>query len=92
MPANGEYDVNTPVQYEYGGMVKEDGEGYLHANEGVLTPEQTSTLRNEILGNKPNSLLSLLMTWKDSVTGLADTSSISNYNDGVTIEKAEVIM
>ena len=93
MKEGGDYDVGQAVQYEYGGIVQHDGMGYLHAKEGVLTASQTHILRDEILSNKPNSLLSLLSAWRDSVISLADTSNINtNYDNGVIIEKAEVIM
>jgi len=91
------YWTANAEKYEEGGLNDYTGPAILHGTknkpEAVLNASQTAILRDEILSNKPNSLLSLLTSWRDSVTGLADTSSISNnYTDGVTIEKAEVVM
>lgn len=84
---------NLPT-YEIGGMVPKDEVALLHAKESVLTPEQTSILRNDILSNKPTSLLSLLTDFRDaynSIPNASDYNSITN-NDGVTIEQAIVEM
>ena len=83
--------------YSEGGLDDYTGPVILHGTktdpEAVLNASQTHILRDEILSNKPNSLLSLLSAWRDSVIGLADTSNINtNYDNGITIEKAEVIM
>jgi hypothetical protein len=75
-------------------MVDTTGLALVHAKEGVLTAEQTSILRNEILSNKPTSLLSLLTDFRDaynSIPNASDYNSITN-NDGVTIEQAIVEM
>ena len=80
--------------YDIGGMVDSTGPALLHAKESVLTPEQTSILRNDILSNKPTSLLSLLTDFRDaynSIPNASDYNSITN-NDGVTIEQAIVEM
>ena len=94
---NYSYVVHDAQAYEQGGLNKYTGVSILHGTEtdpeAVLNASQTHILRDEILSNKPNSLLSLLSAWRDSVIGLADTSNINtNYDNGITIEKAEVIM
>ena len=94
---NYSYVVHDAQAYEQGGLNKYTGISILHGTktdpEAVLNASQTHILRDEILSNKPNSLLSLLSAWRDSVIGLADTSNINtNYDNGITIEKAEVIM
>ena len=53
-----------------GAMIDKDQVALVHAKEGVLTPEQTSILRNKILSNKPTSLLSLLTTFTDAYNHL----------------------
>ena len=86
--------MKTIRAYDIGGMVDSTGPALLHAKESVLTPEQTSILRNDILSNKPTSLLSLLTDFRDaynSIPNASDYNSITN-NDGVTIEQAIVEM
>lgn len=79
--------------YKTGGMVNAEGPAYLHARESVLTAEQTDTLRNDILGNSPNSLMNLLLDFKNAYNGISGaTSSITNNSSGVTIEQAIVEM
>ena len=79
--------------YSRGGMVDEDQYAFVHAKEGVLTASQTSILRNEILGNSPDSALNILRdiraAWIDSSNGL---SSINNDSSSIVIEHAEVNM
>jgi len=66
----------------------------VHAKESVLTPEQTSILRNEILGSNRNSLMNLLLDFRNAYEGLGESTynSISNSSNGVVIEHAEVNM
>ena len=82
--------------YDKGGMVEKTGPAFLHAKEGVLTPEQTSILRNEILGNKNTSLMNLLLQFREITAGNAsqnDYASIDRgYGSPITIEKAVVEM
>jgi hypothetical protein len=76
-------------------MVDETGEAVLHAKEGVLTAAQTSVLRNDILGNKPNSLLNLLMDFRDAYERIPSASaydSIGTSTSGIIIENATVEM
>jgi len=74
-------------------MVKEDGPAILHAKEGVLNPEQTSILRNEILGSHKNSLMNLLLDFRDAYEGIGESTYKSiNTDNGVIIEHAEVNM
>ena len=97
-------DVRKPqpgrdgVQYEYarGGMVENTGTALLHAKEGVLTPEQTATLRNEILGNKNTSLMNLLLQFREIAAGNASQADYATIDRGsgspIVIEKAVVEM
>ena len=83
------------VWYDRGGMVDETGEAVLHAKEGVLTAAQTSVLRNDILGNKPNSILNLLMDFRDAYKRISSASaydSIGTSTSGIVIENATVEM
>ena len=88
--------TNMPIipTYAYGGIVPNDQFALVHAKEGILTAEQTSILRNEILSNKSTSLLSLLTDFRDAYTsahGVSSYSSIGTSN-GVIIENATVEM
>ena len=88
--------TNMPIipTYTYGGIVPNDQFALVHAKEGILTAEQTSILRNEILSNKSTSLLSLLTDFRDAYTsahGVSSYSSIGTSN-GVIIENATVEM
>ena len=62
--------------------------------EAVLNPEQTAILRNEILSNKPTSLLSLLTDFRDAYNSIPGASSYSSIgaSSGVIIEQATVEM
>ena len=61
--------------------------------EAVLNPEQTSILRNEILGNKPNSALSMLSDLRELWNAAERTANIPHTNDAsVIIENATVEM
>ena len=79
--------------YDYGGMVEEDGLAYVHADEGVLTPEQTRAIREKLLGSQSNSFLSrmeaLQYLWdKIGETSLAEKQSTTS----TVIERAEMVM
>lgn len=60
--------------------------------EAVLNPEQTKILRENILGNTPNSLVNLLKDYNTAYRGLSSNTydSISNNTYGGVIEHAEV--
>lgn len=93
--ANGWLDryVGNVYKYDRGGMVEQDGPAFVHAKEGVLTAEQTSILRNEILGNKPNSALSMLSDLRELWNAAERTANIPHTNDAsVIIENATVEM
>lgn len=61
--------------------------------ETVLTAQQTKILRDNILSNRPDSLISLLKSYNQAYHGLSaatyDSISTNNSNN-VTIERAEV--
>ena len=86
--------------YETGGLNTYTGLAMLHGTktkpEAVLNADQTKALREEILGNGRNSLLTSLTTFAHI---MKDTMDASNYNNmsnepmsysGVTIEHATV--
>ena len=81
-------------KFDEGGMIDEDQFAFVHAKESVLTPEQTSILRNDILSSKSTSLLSLLTDFRDAYTNISGESAYSTVNNsnGVTIEQAVVEM
>ena len=83
-----------PYQYDIGGMVESTGPALLHAKESVLTASQTATLRNDILSNKPTSLLSLLTDFRDAYNNISNaTNSVIGPSDGgIIIENATVEM
>ena len=79
--------INT---YDIGGMVDTTGLALLHAKEGVLTPEQTDVLRNEILGGQKDSLMNLLLDFRKAYTGIGNVALAAAPN--VVIENASVNM
>lgn len=60
--------------------------------ETVFTASQTKVLRDNILSNRPNSLISLLKSYNEGYKGLSQSTydSISNKSVTTTIERAEV--
>ena len=62
--------------------------------ETVLTAEQTQVLRNNILSNRPNSLISLLKSYNESYDGIGNTmNGISQVEDNsMVIEHIEMNM
>ena len=76
--------------YDIGGMVDTTGLALLHAKEGVLTPEQTDVLRNEILGGQKDSLMNLLLDFRKAYTGIGNVALAAAPN--VVIENASVNM
>ena len=87
-----------PEWYKQGGLNDYTGLAMLHGSkskpEAVLTAEQTSILRNEILSNKPTSLLSLLTDFNDAYNDVSNTSkyTTTTNNSGTNIEQAIVEM
>ena len=87
---------NAVSKYAGGGMNYQTGEAILHGTktkpEAVLNAEQTRVLRDNILSNKKNSLVSLLKTYNDSYDSI--NSNINdvqtNSDNSVTFEHAEV--
>ena len=76
-----------------GGMIDETQMALVHAKEAVLTPEQTSILRNDILGSNKNSLMNLLLDFRSAYSGLdGSTYSSINDNNSLIIEHASVEM
>lgn len=88
------HNVKVALKYAKGGMVEDDSIAFVHARESVLTPEQTSILRNAILGNKPTSLMNLLLSFRDAFSGTATQSDYNSIDRGaaMTIENATVNM
>ena len=62
--------------------------------ETVLTAEQTQVLRNNILSNRPNSLISLLKSYNESYNGISNAANgISQVEDNsMVIEHIEMNM
>ena len=63
--------------------------------ETVLTASQTKVLRDNILSNRPNSLINLLKSYNEAYQGLSSSTydQISNQNqESIVIEHAEVNM
>ena len=61
--------------------------------ETVLTASQTKILRDNILSNRPNSLINLLKSYNEAYHGLSAStydSITSNTDNGTVIEHAEV--
>ena len=62
--------------------------------EAIFTAEQTQILRENILSDRPSSLISLLKSYNEAYRGLSQSTydSISDNSNSVTIERAEVNM
>jgi len=61
--------------------------------EAVLNAEQTRILRDNILSNRPDSLISLLKSYNEAYHGLSSSaydSITSNIDNSTIIEHAEV--
>jgi len=65
----------------------------IHSNELVLTAEQTSFLREQMLGNRSNSLINLLSDLS-AAYGNISNSTVNNSDNinSIVIEHAEVNM
>jgi hypothetical protein len=83
-------------EYATGGVNDKTGLAMLHGTktkpEAVLNAEQTRILRNNILSNRPDSLISLLKSYNEAYQGLSISTydSISNNSTATIIEHAEV--
>ena len=87
--------VKTRTKFGTGGLVTSPTEALIGETgkpEAVLNPEQTKILRENILGNTPNSLVNLLKDYNAAYHGLSSNTydSISNNTYGGIIEHAEV--
>lgn len=90
--SRGQAKISGLSVYDRGGIVDNDQIALVHAKESVLTPQQTSILRNDILGNQPNSLMNLLLDFKNAYGNIPNSANITNTTNGVTIEQAIVEM
>ena len=83
-----------PSGYAEGGYDYDTGLAMLHGTktkpEAVFNATQTKILRENILSNKPNSLLSLLDTYNQAYKD--GIGNITNNDSGITIENATVNM
>jgi len=77
-----------------GGLIKEPTNALIGetGDEAVFNPTQTRILRENILSNRPNSLINLLKSYNEAYQGLSANAydSISNNSNTMQIEKAEV--
>ena len=91
--ANGTVVHNMVNKYAEGGLNRETGLAILHgtsnAPEAVLNPTQTKVLRDNILSNKPNSLISLLETYNASYK---NGISPAGAGENIVIENVSVNM
>ena len=89
------YQVRT-WSYSKGGVVPETGMALVHSKEGVLTASQMSVLKNDIMGNSKNSLMNLLLQFREITAGNASQADYATIDRGsgspVIIEKAVVEM
>ena len=87
--------LNSVKAYSQGGLANYTGLAMLHGSkdkpEAILNAEQTAILRNDILGNSSNSLLSLLQDFRKSIAGVSNTAALSAANS-IIIENANVNM
>ena len=82
------------AKFGTGGMVNEPTLAYVAETgkpEAVLNPTQTKILRENILSNSPNSLISLLKTYNDSY-GQGINTVTTNTTEGIIIQNATVEM
>ena len=81
------------AHFSQGGMVDYTGPAMVHGSkskpESVLNAEQTKILRDNILSNKPNSLINLLQAYNN---GYDSNTLIPATKEGVIIEQATVEM
>ena len=87
----------VPIPYSTGGYDYETGLAMLHGTpskpEAVLNAEQTKVLRDNILGNRPDSLVNLLQAYNDAYQGLSsDSYNSTDASVATSIEKVEINM
>lgn len=86
------------TKYSSGGMNDYTGLAMLHGTptrpEAVLNSEQTHILKNDILGKSNNSLLSLLVDFREALDGIVGSSEYNSIDRGesLVIENASVNM
>ena len=86
------------TKYSGGGMNDYTGLAMLHGTptrpEAVLNSEQTHILKNDILGKSNNSLLSLLVDFREALDGIVGSSEYNSIDRGesLVIENASVNM
>ena len=82
--------------FKQGGLADFTGPAWLDGTktkpESVLTAKQTEILRNDILGNSHNSLMNLLLDFRDAYEGIGVNATSSTNNNAIIIEHAEVNM
>ena len=80
--------------YDIGGMVKKTGIAMVHADEGVITPEQVDMLRRLTLTSGKQSLAYQMAELNEVYGNLAAplTHLADNSNNGLVIENATVNM
>lgn len=87
--------MSTLTKYKQGGLANYTGLAMLHGSksrpEAVFTADQTAILRNDILSDSPNSLLSLLQDFRNSIAGVSNTAALS-ASGSIIIENASVNM
>ena len=71
-------------------MVESTGTALLHAKEGLLTAQQTDILRKDILGNRNDSLLNLLLDFRRAYNNIGNT--VTAQEPSIVIENASVNM
>lgn len=82
--------------YKSGGMNYETGPAWLDGTpqqpEAVLNATQTRILRDDILGASPNSLMNLLVSFKNAYEGIGTTANSTANDNSIIIENATVNM
>lgn len=93
--ANRKAALNSIRVFKQGGLANYTGLAMLHGSksrpEAVFTAEQTAILRDDILSDSPNSLLSLLQDFRNSIAGVSSTAALSAASS-IVIENASVNM
>ena len=88
--------VRYEKRYKQGGLADFTGlakmDGTKSKPEAVLNAHQTKVLRDDILSNKPTSLMNLLLDFKDAYEGIGSNYSTINNDSGIIIENATVEM
>lgn len=80
--------------YLEGGMADYTGPAWLDGTkkkpEAVLNASQTEFLRNDLLGNKKTSLMSIVSQLQDSLNNTATGASTNSTDDSVNIEQVSI--